>query len=54
MIQSPYGWTISVVQQLSATTFYPSWRTTMDKTLFVRLLPYMQDIFKELRSIGRL
>jgi hypothetical protein len=25
-----------VVQRLSATTFYPSWGTTMDKTLFVR------------------
>ena len=36
MIQSPYGCTVSVVQRLSATTFYPSWGTTMDKTLFVR------------------
>jgi len=27
-----------VVQQLSATAFYPAWGTTMDKTLFVRLL----------------
>ena len=26
----------SVVQRLSATAFYPSWRTTRDKTLFVR------------------
>ena len=25
-----------VVQQLSATAFYPAWGTTMDKTLFVR------------------
>src|SRR5262252_3007676 len=37
MIQSPYGWTGSVVQRLSATTYYPSWGTTMDKTLFVVL-----------------
>src|SRR5262249_60291974 len=26
----------SVVPRLSATAFYPSWRTTRDKTLFVR------------------
>jgi hypothetical protein len=36
MLQSPSAYTVSGVQRLSATAFYPSWGTTMDKTLFVR------------------
>jgi hypothetical protein len=42
----PEGSTVSVVQRLSATTFYPSWGTTMDKTLFVRC-----QRLREVRSI---
>ena len=36
----PISRTVSVVQQLSATAFYPHGFATMDKTLFVRLHSY--------------
>jgi hypothetical protein len=35
MLQGPEGCPVSVGQRLSTTTFYPSWGTTLDKTLFV-------------------
>lgn len=42
----PISRTVSVVQQLSATAFYPHGFATMDKTLFVRLYFPLNEVTK--------